>query len=42
VKRNDKWYVCDDDDIKEIDESKILVDSAYLLFYRMDEETQDN
>ena len=42
VKRNGKWYICDDDDVKEISEDKILVDSAYLLFYRLDEEQQDD
>ena len=41
MKRNDKWYICDDDDVKEIDEEEILVDSAYLLFYRLDEDNQN-
>ena len=41
MKRNDKWYICDDDDVKEIDEEEITVDKAYLLFYRMDEDIQN-
>ena len=41
VKRDDKWYCCDDDDVKEIEEDEILVDSAYLLFYRLDEDIQN-
>ena len=36
VKRNKKWYICDDDEIKEPSEDKLLTKSAYLLFYRMD------
>ena len=38
VKRKDKWYICDDDEVKEISEDKILVDSAYLLFYRLEDD----
>lgn len=34
IKRNQKWYYCDDDEIKEINENKILFENAYLLFYR--------
>ena len=30
--------MCDDDEVKEISEDKILVESAYLLFYRLDDE----
>jgi len=41
VKRNDKWYLCDDDEVKEIEEDEIFVDSAYLLFYRLDEDIQN-
>ena len=36
VKRNKKWYICDDDKIEEISEDEILIKTAYLLFYRMD------
>lgn len=42
VKRNDKWYICDDDEVKEIDEDEILVDNAYLLFYRLDEDCENS
>ena len=36
VKRNKKWYICDDDDVKEIDEDESMDKNAYLLFYRLD------
>jgi ubiquitin C-terminal hydrolase len=36
VKRNKKWYLCDDEDVKEIPEKKILDGNAYLLFYRQE------
>ena len=34
VKRNDKWFFCNDDSIKQCSESKVLSNDAYLLFYR--------
>ena len=37
IKRKEKWYICDDDEVNEITEDKIFVDSAYLLFYRQEE-----
>lgn len=36
VKRNKNWYLCDDEDVKEIPEKKILDGNAYLLFYRQE------
>ena len=36
VKRNKKWYICDDDVIEETSEDKIFYKGAYLLFYRME------
>ena len=36
IKREEKWYICDDDEVKEIKENQILNESAYLLFYRQD------
>mgnify|MGYP002626586736 CR=1 FL=1 len=29
--------MCDDDEVKEISDDKIFVESAYLLFYRLDD-----
>ena len=34
IKRDNKWFVCDDETVKEIDEDQILDENAYLLFYR--------
>ena len=34
VRRNNKWFICDDDSVKEINEKKIFDENAYLLFYR--------
>ena len=36
IKRDKRWYVCDDETVKEIDEEQILNENAYLLFYRQD------
>ncbi len=36
IKRKEKWYICDDDEIEEISRDQILVKTAYLLFYRLD------
>jgi ubiquitin C-terminal hydrolase len=35
IKKHDKWYLCDDDDITEIDESNIISNHAYILFYKI-------
>ncbi len=36
IKRKDKWYICDDDEIEEINKNEILSKNAYLLFYRLE------
>ena len=36
IKRDEKWYFCDDNEISEINEDKIFAENAYLLFYRQD------
>ena len=43
IKRNEKWYFCDDNEITEIKEEKIYSKYAYLLFYRQDnQDLRDN
>ena len=34
VRRNNKWFICGDDSVQEINEKKIFDGNAYLLFYR--------
>lgn len=36
IKRENKWYFCDDELVKETTESKITVENSYLLFYRQE------
>ena len=34
VKRNNKWFICDDENVQEVSEKKVANEDAYLLFYR--------
>lgn len=34
IRRNNKWFICDDESVQEISDKKIFDENAYLLFYR--------
>jgi ubiquitin carboxyl-terminal hydrolase 22/27/51 len=36
IKRKEKWYMCDDDEVEEMNENDVEAKNAYLLFYRLD------
>ena len=36
IKRKEKWYMCDDDEVEEMSENDVETKNAYLLFYRLD------
>jgi hypothetical protein len=34
VKTNNKWFKCDDEEVREVDKKVVTDQQAYLLFYR--------